>query len=227
MNKNSSRLHLYIDSVDSQDWAAYLPTGLFYGVTTNPKLLAAEGIEFEVKTLGHLARKAFDMGAEEIHLQVWGTAFEEMLAVGLELGEISERVRVKVPVTPEGLRCTSQLIKNGIGVTLTALHAAEQALLAAALSADYAAPYLGRMNDGGLNGMEEIVRMQRILDHQCSSTRLLVASIRHIIDLVTLSENGLSTFTLLPSLIDELIQNDLTHLAAASFQDAVERSSPG
>lgn len=225
MVKNTPKLRLYIDSVDSQDWAAYLPTGLFYGVTTNPKLLAEGGFDFEVSKLGILAENAFEQGAQEIHLQVWGTGFEDMLAVGLELGRISERVRVKVPVTPEGLRCASQLIRSGMGVTLTALHAAEQALLAAALSADYAAPYLGRMNDGGLNGLEEIICMQRILDNQGSSTRLLVASIRRINDLVTLSENGLSTFTLLPSLIEELLQNDLTDLATASFQDAVEGSS--
>lgn len=225
MVENHSGLRLYIDSVDRMDWVAYLPTGLFYGVTTNPKLLAARGIEFKVNTLASLARDAFDLGAQEIHLQVWGRDSDQMLKVGRELSGIDERVSVKVPITPEGIRSAKQLIKQGIRVTLTALHAANQVLTAAALGADYAAPYLGRMNDGGLKGLQEIIRMERILENLDSSTRLLVASIRQVDDLVSLAENGLNTFTLLPSLIEEFMENDLTRMAANSFQDAVDQSS--
>lgn len=227
MGESTSRLRLYVDSVDSQDWSAYLSTGLFYGVTTNPKLLAQNGIEFEVKTLADLAKNAFQLGAEEIHLQVWGREVEELREVGLSLGGIDQRVKVKVPITPEGIRCATQLIDQGISVTLTALHASQQALIAAGLGADYAAPYLGRMNDGGLQGAEEIIRMKRILDHLQSPVRLLVASIRQIEDLVMLAENGLNTFTLLPSLIEELLKNELTSLAAKSFQEAVLKSTGG
>ena len=220
-----SKLRLYIDSVDSQDWEAYFPTGLFYGVTTNPKLLAGGGFDFKVKTLTDLANRAFDLGAGEVHLQVWGRNEREMLAVGRDLGDIDGRVKVKVPITPEGIRCAYQLIENGTQVTLTALHDAKQALIAAALGAAYAAPYLGRMNDGGLNGLEEILRMESVLRGLGSPTRLLVASIREIPDLVTLAEHGLNTFTLLPSLIDELIENELTNLAADAFQEAVDQSA--
>jgi transaldolase len=148
-----------------------------------------------------------------------------MLNVGLELSGIDERVSVKIPITPEGIRSASQLIKQGIRVTLTALHASDQALIAAALGSAYAAPYLGRMNDGGLQGLQEIIRMERILENLDSSTRLLVASIRQIDDLVSLAENGLNTFTLLPSLIEDFLENDLTSLAAKSFQDAVDQGS--
>lgn len=222
MTECASRLRLYVDSVDRQEWDRFLPFGLFYGVTTNPKLLASRGVKFEIETLASLAENAFEMGAEEIHLQVWGRKGAEMLAVGRELGGIDERVSVKVPATPDGIRSANQLIKEGIKVTLTALHAADQALMAAGLGAAYAAPYLGRMNDGGLNGLEEIIQMQRILDSLESPTRLLVASIRQIDDLVTLAKNGLYTFTLLPALIEKLLDNDLTRLAADSFQDAVE-----
>ena len=221
MGKNYSTLRLYVDSVDSQDWTVYLPTGLFYGVTTNPKLLAQRGIDFKVKTLAALAESAFELGAKEIHLQVWGREIEELLGVGLLLGGIDQRVKVKVPITPEGIRCAKQLIDQGVSVTLTALHGAQQALIAAALGTEYAAPYLGRMNDGGLKGLEEIIRMGRILDSLDCPTRLLVASIRQIEDLVVLAENGLNTFTLSPSLIEALLKNELTNLAVKSFQEAV------
>jgi len=225
MVENHAGLRLYIDSVDSQDWADYLPTGLFYGVTTNPKLLAGKGCDFEVNKLAALAESAFDLGVQEIHLQVWGSSDQDLLAVGRELGQIDDRVSVKVPITPAGIRCASQLKNEGIRVTLTALHAAEQALIAAALGADYAAPYLGRMNDGGLNGLEEIIRMGQILNNLQSPVRLLIASIRQIEELVILAEKGLTTFTLLPALIEELLENELTRLAADSFQEAVMDSN--
>ena len=221
-----SRLRLYIDSVDRRDWERVMPRGVFYGVTTNPKVLAGRGVKFKIDTLAALAESAFELGAGEIHLQVWGREGTEMQKVGRELGGIDERVCVKVPATPIGIQCASQLIKERFRVTLTALHAADQALLAAGLGVDYAAPYLGRMNDGGLNGLEQILSMQRILNSLESPTRLLAASIRQIDDLVALAEGGLNTFTLLPGLIEELLQNDLTRMAADSFQDAVEGQTP-
>jgi transaldolase len=214
-------LRFFIDSVEKKDWQRYLSTGLFFGVTTNPKLIAKSGIPFEIDHMEGLAVSAFDLGAKEIHIQVWGETTENMLKIGRELSSIDPRVMVKVPITAEGLKCANQLISEGSSVTLTAVHAAEQALIAAALGAKYAAPYLGRMNDGGLNGLEEIIFMQRIIKNADSNTRLLVASIREIKDLVKLSEQGLHTFTLLPKLIDQLMSNELTDLATDDFEAAV------
>jgi len=216
-----SDLRLYIDSVDLKDWDRYLSTGLFFGVTTNPKLLAMSGIHFEIDRLKELAESAFDQGANEIHLQVWGRETRKMLEIGRSLAEIDPRVMVKVPITQPGILCVSELINEGANITLTAVHSASQALIASAVGAKYAAPYLGRMNDGGLNGLDEITSMSRIISELGSPLRLLVASIRDVNDLVTLAERGLNTFTLLPSLIDDLLENDLTNQAAESFESAV------
>jgi transaldolase len=222
MTNQVSSLRLYIDSVDRDDWLSYLPTGIFYGVTTNPKLIASSEISFELKHLTEMAKRAFSLGANEIHIQVWGREVEKMLEIGRKLGAIDSRVMIKVPITGEGILCARQLIAEGFPVTLTALHGAEQILSAAALGARYAAPYLGRMNDGGLKGLEEVIKMQEIILSLSSPMRLLVASIRQISDLVILAEAGVNTFTLLPSLIDKLLENNLTNLAAASFQQAVD-----
>jgi transaldolase len=216
-------LRLFIDSVEIGDWERYLPTGLFYGVTTNPKLLAHSGFEFNVDQLGKLAKSAFELGANEIHLQVWGRETEKMLEIGRKLGAIDQRVMVKVPINLPGILCARQMIAEGSNVTLTALHSAGQALTAVALGAKYAAPYLGRMTDGGLDGLGEIKVMNRIIKEVNSPLRLLVASIRNISDLVSLAEAGLNTFTLLPPLIKELMENNLTDIAVEGFESAAEK----
>jgi transaldolase len=124
MSSEKSRLRLYIDSAEKQDWEAFLPTGLFYGVATNPKLLRKAGLAFEVDHLADLANSAFKLGAMEIHLQVWGREVGKMQEVGKGLADIDSSVMVKVPITPAGVLCANELIAEGCNVTLTALHSA-------------------------------------------------------------------------------------------------------
>jgi transaldolase len=224
MAPQGSSLRLYIDSANPDDWDTYLATGMFYGVTTNPKLLAKAGIEFKVDDLKKLAKTAFKLGANEIHLQIWGNEPEEMLENGKKLASIDPRVMVKVPINITGILLANQLISDGVNVTLTALHFAQQAITAVALGAKYAAPYLGRMSESGLDGLNEVTTMDRIITELESSLRLLVASIRSSEDLVTLASRGLNTFTLLPPIIHELMENELTDKAVKSFEAVIKQS---
>lgn len=217
MEAGRSGLRLYIDSAATSDWEKYLPLGLFYGVTTNPKLLGAVGIGFNLKEITELAAEAFYLGAGEIHLQVWGENLEDYLERGRALADIDPRVRVKVPIDRQGMLAAATLIGEGIPVTLTALHAAKQALSAAALGPAYAAPYLGRMKDAGRDGLQEVLTMNKILRSLESPTRLLVASIRSIPDMVALAAGGLDTFTLTPPRLEELIEDKLTRAAVEAF----------
>ena len=223
MVSTSSGLRLYVDSAEEKDWRYYLPTGIFYGVTTNPKLLNQTGIGFTIDRLAKLAQTAFELGANEIHLQAWGCEMEQMLKIARELARIDQRVMVKVPITPAGILCARKLIAEGSNVTMTAVHSAQQVLIAIALGADYAAPYLGRMTDAGLNGIEEVTSMGRIVAAMDSPLRLLVASIRQTADLKTLAERGLNTFTLLPKIIEDLFENELTRQAIISFEEATRK----
>lgn len=216
---SKGRLRLYIDTPDTAIWQHYLPSGIFFGVTTNPKLLYQAGIPNTVENLAGLAHTAFDLGAQEIHLQVWGGNMEAMLAIGRQLADIDSRVSVKVPITEAGLRCAQQLIAAEAQVTLTAVHAAVQMLPVIALGATYTAPYLGRMNDAGLDGLDEIVAMQQMIDRLGSPTRVLVASIRQLSDLTALARQGLDTFTLLPHLVAELLANPQTLAATSDFEE--------
>ena len=222
MSDPHAKLRLYVDSSDRADWERFLPTGLFYGVTTNPKLLGQMGMASTVENLAALAGAAFELGAQEIHLQVWGGETAAMLAVGRELAAVDPRVSVKVPITPAGLLAARQLIEEGTRVTLTAVHAAVQMLPVIALGAAYAAPYMGRMSDAGLNGPGEVIAMQQMIDRLGSPTRLLVASIRQLPDLVTLATHGVDTFTLLPLLVEEMLNNPLTIQAAEDFEQRAQ-----
>lgn len=219
MPESNAKLRLYIDTIDRAAWERFLPAGILYGVTTNPKLLFQAGTPCTVQNLAELAGEAFALGAQEIHLQVWGGETAPMLAVGRELAAIDPRVSVKVPITQAGLLVARQLIAEGAKVTLTAVHAAVQMLPVIALGAAYAAPYMGRMSDAGLDGPEEVIAMQQMITHLQSPTRLLVASIRRLSDLAALARSGVDTFTLLPPLLEEMLNNPLTIKAADDFEE--------
>ena len=214
----TSRLKLLIDSPDIIAWQRLLPSGLFYGVTTNPKLLAQAGEPCTVNNLARLSRAAFSLGAGEIHLQVWGLEAEKMIEIGRQLAEIDSRVMVKVPATAEGYRAARLLINQGVSVTLTAMHSAVQVLAAIALGARYAVPYLGRMSDARLDAVAEVIAMQEILEHHPGPTQILLASIRQIDQIVTLARHGVSVFTLLPKLAEQFIDNPLSLRAAEEFE---------
>jgi transaldolase len=141
-----------------------------------------------------------------------------MLAIGRELAAIDPRVRVKVPGTRPGFQVAKTLAREGANVTLTALYAAQQVLAAIALGAAYAVPYLGRMNDAQIDGLAEVYAMQDLVNQFPSRTRVLVASIRQLEDVVALARYGVGVFALLPSLAEALLDHPLSIQAAADFE---------
>lgn len=213
-------IRLFLDSADRSAWDAWLDTGLFHGVTTNPQLLAAAGLPCRHPEIAGLVRDALDRGVREVQVQTWGTRTEPLVENGLRLAAIDRRVVVKVPVTRDGVAAVARLRGHGIPTTLTALYCAHQALTAAAAGADYAAPYLGRITDGGRNGHAEVAAMHGILRATRSRTRLLVASIRKAADLAELAGVGIDTFTFGPRVATELFGDPETAAASDAFETA-------
>jgi transaldolase len=216
-------LRLFLDTADPAVWADLLPLGIFYGVTTNPTLLQRVGTPCTVVALRDLAARAVDLGAVEVHLQAWGAETPALLDVGRELAAIEPGVVVKVPITRPGVAAARELLDEGARVTLTGVYAVHQALIAAGLGADYAAPYLGRMNDAGRSGHDDIAAMQEILDRLGAGTRLLVASVRSLDDLVHLARRGIDTFTVSPTVAEELLHEPLTAQAVDAFEAAARQ----
>jgi transaldolase len=219
-------LRLLLDSADPAAWAEWLPSGLFRGVTTNPTLLRRAGQPCSLEHLALLTARAIDGGVQELHLQAWGS---DLLACGRALFALApDRIWVKLPITRTGAAAARSLIAEGCPVTFTACYEPAQVLLAAALGADYIAPYLGRITDLGRDGHAQLIRMQRIVEGIAYSAkeglqlRLLVASLRSTEDLARLAAEGLNTFTISPAIAAELFAVEPTLAAAAQFErDAV------
>ncbi len=215
-------LRLFLDSAASADWEAWLPSGLFYGVTTNPTLLRRAGEACDLATLERLCQRASTLGAREIHLQTWGRSVAEAADRGLALATLDpQRVVVKVPIDHQGCLTARRLMAAGVRVTFTACYEASQVVVAAALGADYVAPYLGRICDRQRDGHREVITMQQALNSLDSGVRVLVASLRSRDDLPRLAAAGLNTFTISAAIAGDLFANADTIAAARTFeQDA-------
>ncbi len=223
--ENGQGMQLYLDSADPADWARFLPLGVFRGVTTNPVLLERAGQACTLHNLENLTRQAVEAGCGEIHLQTWGRTATEMITNGSQLALMAGlgiAVLVKVPATEMGLKVAEKLAASGCRITLTGIFNPGQILLAAGFDADFAAPYLGRLNDSGRDGMAAILKMHDILVGSGSSTRLLVASLRSADQVIELASQGLDTFTIGAPVAAALLAEKLTEDAAADFQRAAE-----
>lgn len=222
MSSAPSQLRFYLDTADTQQWDAWLPSGIFYGVTSNPLLLERANQACNLPNLTDLAHKAFGFGMQEVQIQTWGSSVAELVERGQAIAAIDPRIVVKVPVTQTGTTAAAQLIAQDIPVTLTALYAVHQALIGAALGAHYVAPYLGRINDLGQNGRETLATMQRALNGVESQTRILAASIRTIGDIPFLASRGLDTFTFSAKIAREFFSVDATEQATQDFERAAQ-----
>jgi transaldolase len=212
-------LRILIDSADAQDWSDLWPLGLFHGITTNPSLLRRAGLPCTLDILFDLADRALELGCQELHLQAWGATPELLLACAQALlAHAPEHIVIKLPLTEGGLRTAAFLAARGVRVTLTACYGCSQALAAAALGVTYVAPYLGRISDSGADGRAEVIRMQRCLDGVGSDTRLLVASLRSLEDILDLAPLGVDTYTLSPALARQIWSHPLTEQAVAQFE---------
>lgn len=216
----TSTLRLYLDTADVSQWEQWMPTGMFYGVTSNPLLLERVSVTCSVESLSELATHAFALGAHEVQMQTWGDTVDALVKTGEAIAAVDHRVVVKVPITQMGTEAASRLVKNGARVTLTAAYTRHQALIAAAIGAEYVAPYLGRINDQGQNGRDELIAMQRSLDGVSSTTRILTASIRQVDDIAYLSAQGLNTFTFSGAIATAFFDVPSTLKATEDFERA-------
>lgn len=221
----SGNLCMFLDSANEEEWAKWLPSGIFTGVTTNPVILERDGRECNLAALTDLAKQALEYDAvQEFQVQTWGASSDEMWKNGIALAKYDpDVIVVKVPSTFEGIKAANALVADGIRVTLTAAYASHQAVLAAAVGANYCAPYLGRMNDAGRDGFGTIVEMQKTVDKLDSDMRILVASVRNVGDIAKLAAQGCDTFTISAKIAEDMFADPLTTQAAVDFEAAAGR----
>ena len=209
--------HLYIDSADLDELSQCLPHPVIHGVTTNPTILKRAGVTRAA--LPGLFEKLFKLGVKQVQAQVHAAAADAMLedARTLLAGFDPGQVVVKIPVTRDGLRAGADLVARGVPVTFTAVYALEQAHFAAQLGATYAAPYFGKMDDVGFDGLGMITKMQAIIEKSGADTRLLVASIRSREAYLALLKIGVGAITIPARLFAELLDHQATLEAERAF----------
>tara|TARA_B100000700_G_C15057996_1_gene863976 strand:- start:5633 stop:6298 length:666 start_codon:yes stop_codon:yes gene_type:complete len=213
-------VQLFLDSANPKIWERMHSIGVFRGVTTNPTLLKKASQECSTKNIRKLLDELKKFDYQELHLQAWGETSQDLYETGLELNELNEsniRILIKVPITEEGCKAAKKLIKEKVKITLTACYEAKQVIIAAALGAEYIAPYLGRMDDAGKNGIEEIIKMQVILNASKSSCKILAASIRNADQIRLLSSHKINNFSLNENVWEDLINSNLTYKSAIDF----------
>lgn len=209
-------MRILVDSADETAISAALASGFVHGITTNPTLLRRVGVR--ASQLPALVHHAIEHGAREVQLQVYADQEADMIREAEQLLAIApEHVVIKLPATPAGFATAANITARGMRVTLTAVYTVRQALLAQNVGADYAAVYLGRMRDDGLDPIAMVGQMQAVLTAQRSPVKLLAASIREPEELEVLGALGVEAATLAPPILAKLLTSGATEQAAAVF----------
>ena len=198
-------MKLFIDTANVNDIREANELGVICGVTTNPSLIAKEGRDFVevVKEITSIVDGP--ISAEVISLQ-----HEEMVKEARELAKIHKNIIIKIPMCLEGLKATKILTAEGIRTNITLIFSSTQALLAARAGATYVSPFLGRLDDIGMDGMNLIEEIVDIFETHDIQTEIIAASIRNPIHVVNAARIGAHIATVPMSVITQMAKHPLT-----------------
>ncbi|MBM2293942.1 hypothetical protein JQX09_18865 [Sulfitobacter pseudonitzschiae] len=215
---------LYLDTADVTAWETLMPTGLFHGITTNPLLASRAGLDYRTIDWAQMAARARDLGARELHAQVYGpvTGYVDWAGALYEAGQAAgiETV-VKIPLVEPAIRTTGAIRALGGRVLMTACYDAKQMFVANALGADFIAPYFGRMDGLGMDAYAALAQMKAIQGAGNKRCTILVASLRSPEQMVRLAAEGQDTFTISPAVAQALLDDPNTAAAYAEFEATV------
>jgi transaldolase len=206
-------MKFFVDTADIVEIRELAATGLLDGVTTNPSLIAKSGKDFK-ETIAEICA----LVTGPVSAEVAATDSEGMLAEGRVLAKIARNVAVKVPLTWDGLKACRTLTGEGTMVNVTLCFSANQALLAAKAGATFVSPFIGRLDDTGLDGMELIREIRQIFDNYDDlETEILAASIRTVGHVRDAALIGADVATVPPAILKALVQHPLTDKGLAQF----------
>ena len=190
-------MKFFVDTADVAEIKELAATGLLDGVTTNPSLIAKSGSDFK-ETIAEICK----IVPGPVSAEVAATDFEGMIKEGHELAKIAKNVTIKVPLTLDGLKACKVFTSEGTMVNVTLCFSANQALLAAKAGATFVSPFIGRLDDIGLNGMDLIREIRTIYDnYQDLSTDILAASIRTVGHVKDAAMIGADVATIPPAIL--------------------------
>ena len=206
-------MKIFIDTANLKEIKEAADMGLLDGVTTNPSLVAKEGH----KDFREMLLKICEMVDGDISAEVVSVTCDEMLKEGRELAKIHPNIVVKVPLIKEGLKAVKNFKEEGIRTNVTLCFSPSQAVLAAKAGAYIVSPFVGRLDDISINGMDLIAQIVNIYKNFNYETQVLVASVRHPLHFVDACMIGADICTMPFKVIDQLVKHPLTDIGLDKF----------
>jgi transaldolase len=207
-----NEMKFFADTAEVKDIKELHELGLLDGITTNPSLIAKSG-----RQIKDVIREICEIVPGPVSAEVASTTYDQMLAEGTVLAAIASNVVVKVPLTLDGLKACKTLSGRGTKVNVTLCFSANQALLAAKCGATYISPFIGRLDDINIEGMELITDIRTIYDNYAYTTEILAASIRSPNHVTQAALAGADVATIPPAVIKKLADHPLTKLGLDAF----------
>ena len=215
-------MKFFIDTANLDQIKEANALGILDGVTTNPSLMAEEGVKGEEAIRNHY-KTICEIVSGDISAEVFSTDFDGIVAEGKSLAAIHPNIVVKVPMIKEGVKALKWFTDNGIRTNCTLVFSAGQAILAAKAGATYVSPFVGRIDDGNWDGMELIGQIAQIYSLQGFKTQILAASIRSSLHIVRAAELGADVCTCPLEPILGLLKHPLTDIGLAKFLDDAKK----
>lgn len=205
-------MKFFLDTADVDEIREWSQTGLLDGVTTNPSLILKSG-----RNIKEVLAEICDLVDGDVSGEVAATDYDTMLKEGRELAKIADNICIKLPITMDGLRACKTLVDEGFKTNMTLCFNANQALLVAKAGGTYVSPFIGRLDDMGIDGMELIQEVRAIYDNYGYETEILAASIRTVNHVKDCALVGADVATMPPSTIEKLVKHPLTDNGLAAF----------
>lgn len=215
-------MKFFIDTANLAQIKEANELGILDGVTTNPSLMAKEGIKGQDAVMQHY-KTICDMVDGDISAEVIATDFDGIIAEGKNLVKIHKNIVVKVPMIKDGIKAIKWFTENGIRTNCTLVFSAGQAILAAKAGATYLSPFLGRIDDSGWDGMDLIHQIRQIYNVQGYQTEILAASIRNPNHIIKCAEAGADVCTCPLDSILGLLKHPLTDIGLAKFLEDAKK----
>lgn len=209
-------MKFFIDTANLDEIQEAQDLGVLDGVTTNPSLMAKEGITGDANILKHY-KDICNIVDDNVSAEVISTELDAMVKEGKELAKIDDKIVVKIPMIKDGVKAISALAAEGIRTNCTLIFNAGQAILAAKAGASYVSPFIGRLDDISSDGLALIEQIVGIFDNYGFETEVLAASIRHNMHLIECAEIGADVATCPLSVILGLLKHPLTDSGLEKF----------
>ncbi len=213
-------MKIFIDTANINDIKSAFELGIIEGVTTNPTIISKEGKKFEdaIKEIAEIVGEDTYIFGEVVSLDA-----ENMIKEAYEIKKLHKNMIIKIPMCKEGIKAVSKLSKDGVKTCVTLCFSAAQAILAANAGATYVAPFLGRVDDIGGNGIHLIQEIMEIFEMQGMDTQIVAASTRHPLHVIELAKAGAHVATVPYKTIMQMFEHPLTTNGLAQFMKDWEK----